>query len=695
MSGQPFDYFWLGKLSLDSLPFVAVIKDPNASTVIGALASAIAISGGIALVALLTWFGKWRRFWSEWLTSLDAKKIGIMYIVIAFVMLIRAIIEAALMRTQQMLAVNQTGPLSPEHFGELFSTHGTIMIFFMAMPFLIGVINLVMPLQIGTRDVKFPLLNAISLALTAAGGILIMASLVIGKFSTGGWSGYPPFTELAFNPGSGVDYWIWAVTLSSIGNTLTGLNFAVTIYKMRAPGMSWFRVPLFTWTALCTSILMIFAMMPLTVATAMLALDRYAGFHFFTNALGGNMMNYANLFWLFGHPEVYIVILPAFGVFSEVFSTFSGKRLYGYHSLVFATMAIAVLSFSVWVHHFFTMGQTPNLNAVFGIATMLIGVPTGVKVYDWLLTMVRGRVRLTTAMLFSIMFMVTFVIGGLTGVILANPPVDFVVHNSLFLIAHFHNMLIPGTLFGMFAAYYLWFPKMFGFRLSEQWGRVAFWFWSFGFYLAFMPLYALGLMGGMRRTVQWFDPTYLPWLIVAFVGALLIVAGLASQAIQLWVSIRDRAQLRVPIGDPWDGLSLEWSMSAPPPEYNYAVIPQVHDRDAFSWMKRHGEAYRLPDHYEDIRMPKNSVVAPVIGALAAVLGFALTWHIWWLTITAFLAIWGTVIARSFCRETERTIPASQVREEHEAWLRAVQETDPASRDVETSAANRGLAAEAV
>lgn len=691
MTGQPFDYFWLGKLSLDSLPFVELIRDPSANTIIGAFASSAAIGGAIGLVVLLTYFRKWGVFWRDWLTSLDAKKIGIMYIVFALVMLVRGVIEAGVMRTQQMMAVGESGPLSPEHFAELFSTHGTIMILFMAMPFLIGIINVVMPLQIGARDVKFPLLNAISLALTAAGGVLIMVSLVIGKFSTGGWSGYPPFTELAFNPGAGVDYWIWAVTLSSIGNTLTGINFAVTIYKFRAPGMTWFRMPLFSWTALCTSIMMIFAMMPLTVATLMLALDRYAGFHFFTNALGGNMMNYINLFWLFGHPEVYIVILPAFGVFSEVFSTFSTKRLYGYHSLVFATMAIAVLSFTVWLHHFFTMGQDADVNGIFGIATMLIGIPTGVKVYDWLLTMIRGRVRFTTAMLFSIMFMVTFVIGGLTGIILANPPVDFVVHNSLFLVAHFHNVLIPGTLFGMFAAYYLWFPKMFGFRLSEKWGRISFWFWSFGFYLAFMPLYAIGLMGAMRRSTQWFEPQYLPWLIVAFFGALLILAGLASMVIQLWVSIRDRDSTRVPAGDPWDGRSLEWAMSAPPPEYNFAVIPQVHDRDAFTWMKQHGTSYTVPEHYEDIKMPRNSIVAPLICALTAALGFALTWHIWWLTIAAFVAVWATVIARSFCRNTEETIPASQVREEHERWLRSIKALKPAPRESETTSANQGLA----
>lgn len=695
MNEQPFNYFWLGKLGIDSLPYVSAIKEPSSSHVISAFAASVVLLGPIVLIAVLTRYRLWGRLWHDWLTSLDAKKIGIMYIVLALIMLLRAVIEAVLMRAQQLLAINQAGPISSDHFGELFSTHGSIMIFFMAMPFLIGLINIVMPLQIGARDVRFPLMNAISLALTAAGGVLIMASLVLGQFSTGGWSGYPPFTELAFSPGAGVDYWIWAITLSSIGNTLTGINFAVTVYKCRAPGMRWFRLPLFSWTALTTSILMIFGMVPLTVATALLALDRYLGFHFFTNAMGGNMMNYINLFWLFGHPEVYILVLPAFGVFSEVFSIFSGKRLYGYHSLVLASVAIAVLSFTVWLHHFFTMGQSAHVNAVFGVATMLIGIPTGVKIYDWLLTMVRGRVRLTTPMLFAIMFMVTFTIGGLTGIILANPTADFMVHNSLFLVAHFHNVLIPGTLFGMFAGYYLWFPKMFGFRLVDGWGRISFWFWSVGFYLAFMPLYAIGLLGGMRRTVEWFDPVYLPWLIVAFIGALFITAGLVSQIIQLLVSIRDREQLRVPAGDPWDAHTLEWSVSAPAPEYNFAVLPLVQERDAFRAMKEHGVAYHAPEQYEDIQMPKNSIAAPLISASASLLGMAMVWHIWWLVIASFVGIWIVVIVRSFCSDTEETIPAGQVRQEHQAWLAELESTPAVTRENETTPANRGLAAEVV
>ena len=412
MTGGVLWYALFGRLDARALPFVRAWDNPTISEIIGAIAGSLVIIGAVALVSLLTWKRWWKPLWFDWLTSLDHKKIGIMYIVLAFVMLTRALIEAVLMRTQQSLAVESPGILAPDHFAQLFSTHGSIMIFFMAMPFLTGLINYVMPLQIGARDVAFPLLNSISLMLTAGGAGLVMVSLVVGAFSTGGWTGYPPYTEMSYQPGVGPDYWIWAITLSSIGTTLTGLNFAATIYKKRCPGMTLMKMPLFCWTALCTSVLMIFAMPPLTLVTALLALDRYLGFHFFTNDLGGNMMIYANLFWLFGHPEVYILILPAFGVYSEVISAFSSKELYGYVSLVLATMAIGVLSFTVWVHHFFTMGQSANLNAVFGIATMTIGIPTGVKVYDWIWTMFRGEVRFTPPMLFSIGFIVTFVLGG-------------------------------------------------------------------------------------------------------------------------------------------------------------------------------------------------------------------------------------------------------------------------------------------
>ncbi|NKF24399.1 cbb3-type cytochrome c oxidase subunit I [Solimonas marina] len=681
----------LGRFEWQSLPFVRAWEHPNASEIVGAGAGAVVIIGAILVAALITRLGKWRYLWSEWFTSVDHKKIGIMYIVLAFVMLSRALIEGVLMRMQQATAVNSPGFIAPDHFAQLFSTHGTIMIFFMAMPFLTGLINYVMPLQIGSRDVAFPVLNSVSLWLTAAAAALVMASLVVGRFSTGGWSGYPPYTELAFSPGVGTDYWIWAVTLGSVGSTLTGINFAVTIYKMRCAGMRLMRMPLFVWTALCTSILMIFAMPPLTVATALLALDRYLDFHFFTNDLGGNMMNYANLFWLFGHPEVYILILPAFGVFSEVVSTFSSKQLYGYTSLVIATAVITVLSFTVWVHHFFTMGQAADINAAFGIATMAIGVPTGVKIYDWIWTMFLGRVRFTVPMLFSLAFMMTFVLGGFTGILLAFPPLDYLAHNTLFLVAHFHNMLIPGLLYGMLAGYHYWFPKAFGFRLDEKWGRISFGCWVLGFYLAFMPLYVLGASGMARRTQAVFEPSFRPWLYVAGIGALLLAGALASLFVQLWVSVRDRKANRVFAGDPWDGRGLEWSISAPPPEYNFAVLPQVNSRHPFHDGKRQDDPYAPPRAYEDITLPRNSMTGPAIGILAAAAAFGLVWHMWWLAIIGALAISAVVIARSFARDVEHTISADEVQRTEQRWLRAAANAAPIPRELEMTSANQGLA----
>ena len=675
-------YFLLGRLTVDALPFYSVI-----STV----AAGIEVAAGIGIVAALTYYGQWRYLWREWLTSLDHKRIGIMYVVLSLVMLARALAEAFLMRLQQADAVNADGFLEPAHFAQLFSTHGTIMIFFVAMPFLTGLINFVMPLQIGTRDVRFPMLNAVSLWMTVGGAGLMIVSLVLGRFSTGGWSGYPPYTGREFNPGVGVDYWIWAVSLSSLGSTLTGINFAVTIFKKRAPGMDMMRMPMFCWTVLCTSLLMIFAMPPLTVATALLALDRYLDMHFFTNGMGGNMMNYANLFWLFGHPEVYILILPAFGVYSEVISTFSTQRLYGYNSLVYATMAIAVLSFTVWLHHFFTMGQSASLNAAFGIATMTIGVPTGVKIYDWILTMFRGRVRFTVPMLFSLAFLVTFVIGGVTGIMLAVPPIDYMVHNTVFLVAHFHNMLIPGMLFGLFAGYQFWFPKAFGFRLDETWGRIAFFCWTLGFYLAFMPLYVLGLEAMPRRSHAVFEEAYRPWLLVAALGAFLLGCGMGALLIQLWVSIRRRDANRVYAGDPWDGRSLEWSVSAPPPAYNFGVLPVVDGRDAFTLRKEKGGAYQDAGRSEPIETPANTSIPLVIGIAGAACGFGLVWHIWWLAILGFSGVWVAVIVRSFQRDTVEYLTETDVAGQQSLWLACLKTTPAIPRDLERTPANRGLA----
>lgn len=641
----------LGRLTIDALPLYSGVA------MFGAF---VTVAGALSVLGLITWMGKWRYLWAEWLTSVDHKRIGIMYVVLALVMLMRGFIDALMMRSQQAIALNSDGYLPPDHFDQIFSSHGTIMVIFMAMPFLTGLINIVVPQQIGARDVAFPFLNSLSFWLTAGGAGLVLVSLVIGKFSTAGWTGYPPYSGIDYNPYVGVDYWVWALVLSGVASTLTGINFIVTILKMRAPGMTLMRMPLLTWTALCASLLMAFAFPALTVAGGMLELDRLFGMHFFTNDAGGNIMMFANLLWIWGHPEVYILILPAFGVFSHVVTTFSGKRLFGYASLVYATVAIMFLSFAVWLHHFFTMGSSANVNAFFGIATMIIAVPTGVKVFDWIFTMYRGRIRFHTAMLFTLGFLVTFVIGGMTGVLLAVPPVDFLMHNTTFLVAHFHNMLIPGALFGYFAGLQFWFPKAFGFRLDERWGNRAFWCWIIGFYLAFMPLYYLGFMGMPRRMEHYNVAEWQPHLIVAAAGAGLILVGIILMIVQLVVSVRRREELRDHTGDPWNGRTLEWLTSSPPAPYNFAVIPEVHGLDAFHDLKERGIAYARPSRYEDIRMPKNTASGLIIGSFAFVFGFAMVWHIWWLAVLSVLAGLVVVVIRGSQDDTEYTMTAREV-----------------------------------
>ena len=683
------DAVW-GRFTLESLPFVQMLENPSLNEIIVNGGGAGFVAGTILVPLLITYFKLWKPLWNNWLLSTDHKKIGIMYIVFAFVMMSRGVAEAIIMRAQQALAL-QGGLIEQEHYSQIFSTHGTIMIFFVAMPLIAGFINYIMPLQIGARDVAFPVMNQISFYLTVAGGMMLMISLVIGEFSDGGWTGYPPFTGATFNPGVGPDYWIWSLFISGIGSTLSGINFAVTIYKLRAPGMDLMKMPLFVWTTICTSILMIFALPPLTLATLMLAADRYLDFHFFTNDLGGNMMNYANLFWLFGHPEVYILILPAYGIFSEVFATFSAKRLFSYTSLVYATMCIAVLSFTVWLHHFFTMGQSATVNAVFGVATMLIAIPTGVKVYDWMATMYRGKIRFSVPMIYGIGFMFLFVIGGLTGIILANPTVDFQVHNTLFLIAHIHNVIIPGVLFGMLAGYHYWFPKAFGFRLNETWGKIAAWLWSIGFMVTFFPLYYLGLLGMPRRSATYSDASFEPWMIISGIGALIIGGALFAVFAQLGISIWQRKKNLSPIGDPWDGRTLEWAIPSPPPVYNFAILPLVQERDEFAEAKIAGRAYPDPSVYEDIHMPKDTSIGLCLCLLSIAWMFALVWWMWWLVIASTAGMFVLFIAWTFRIDNEYVIPAAQVQQEHENWLALIRETQAVDRDEEFTSLNLGYA----
>jgi cytochrome o ubiquinol oxidase subunit 1 len=641
----------LGRLTWAAIPFNEPLPIISAAVVVIVI---------LAVLGLVTVKGWWPYLWREWLTSVDHKRIGVMYFALGLIMLLRGFSDAIMMRTQQTIAVgNAHGYLPPEHYDQIFSAHGTIMIFFVAMTFVIGLMNFAVPLQLGVRDVAFPVLNSISFWLTASGVLLINLSLVIGVFARTGWMGYPPLSELAFSPDVGVDYYLWSLQISGIGTLLTGVNFVTTILKLRAPGMTYFRMPVFCWTALAANLLIVAAFPILTATFVMLLLDRYLGFHFFTNDAGGNQMMYVNLFWAWGHPEVYILILPCFGVFSEVAATFSGKGLFSYRSMVWATLGICILSFMVWLHHFFTLGAGADVNAFFGIMSAIIAVPTGAKVFNWLFTLFRGRIVFTTPVLFLIGFMVTFVIGGLTGVLLAVPPVDFVLHNSAFLVAHFHNVIIGGVVYGALAGYNYWFPKAFGFTLDERWGKASFWCWLIGFYLAFMPLYMLGMMGMTRRLEHIPDPSWQPLLLVAEAGAIVIFCGILCQIAQLYVSIRTREQRLDLTGDPWNGRTLEWATSSPPPAYNFAVLPRVETIDAFWHMKRTGRAPVEPV-YEPIEMPRNSPTGFVTAFFAVITGFALIWHIWWMVILGLLAAAVTVLVFGWSDDREREISAAEI-----------------------------------
>lgn len=641
----------LGKLSLDAIQHGPVILG-------GQLSMAFA---GLAIVTALFYFKRWRWLWTEWLTTLDHKKIGIMYVAVSLAMLLRAAVDAGMMRVHQATATGQSsGFLDPDHYQQIFTAHGTIMIFFVAMGLMFGLINWVLPLQLGARDVAFPFLNSVSLWLFVAGMMLMNLSLVLGGFAATGWLAYPPLSGIEYSPGVGVDFWIWSIQIAGLGSLFSGINFLVTILKLRAPGMTLMKMPIFCWSILGSMVLVMFAFPILTATLAMLSLDRTFGMHFFTSDYGGNPMMYINLIWAWGHPEVYILILPAFGIFSEVVATFSCKRLFGYASMVWAIAAITFLSFIVWLHHFFTMGAGANVNAFFGIMTMVIAVPTGVKVFNWLFTMYKGRIRLTTPMLWFMGFVVTFTLGGVAGVIMGMPPADFQLHNSLFLVAHFHTMIIGGVVFGFFAGLTYWFPKIFGFTLNERLGTYAFWCWLIGFLLAFVPLYILGLMGATRRLDHYDASLGWQWLfVVAAFGVAVIALGITMQLLQLVVSIRNRDKYRDATGDPWDGRTLEWSIPSPAPVFNFATIPTVVDRDQF-WLDKHAKKTLKPT-YAAIHMPRNSAAGLVIASFAFLFGFAAIWHIAWLAGVALLGVIIAIIVRTSNDDSEYTLSARQVK----------------------------------
>lgn len=657
-----------GKLNWDVIPF----HDPVILPVMIAV-----VLGGLGLFGLITYLGKWKYLWDEWFTSVDHKKIGVMYIVVAFVMLLRGFSDAFMMRTQQATAtIIEGGYLPPEHYDQVFTAHGVIMIFFVAMPLVVGLMNVVVPLQIGARDVAFPFLNSLSFWLFVVGAILINMSLFVGEFAATGWLAYPPLSGMEYSPWVGVDYWLWSLNISGIGTLLTGVNFVVTILRMRAPGMRLMQMPVFTWTSLCANALIILAFPILTVTLVMLTLDRYIGTNFFTNDLGGNQMMYVNLVWAWGHPEVYILILPAFGIFSEVTATFSRKRLFGYTSLVWATAVIMILSFIVWLHHFFTMGAGASVNAFFGIATMIISIPTGVKIFNWLFTMYKGRVEFTASMWWTLAFLFTFTIGGMTGVMLAVPAANFVLHNSLFVIAHFHNVIIGGAVFGYFAGFTYWFPKATGFMLNEKWGKISCALWTTGFFVTFMPIYVLGFNGMTRRLNVTDNPEWVPYLWIAAVGVCIVAAGIAAQVYQVFISIRDRKDNMDTTGDPWNARTLEWATSSPPPFYNFATLAKIHDRDEHFYSKENNTAYQKPEKYKRIHMPKNTWAGVVISAFSLTLGFGFVWYIWWLVIASALGMVASWIVYSFERNKDYFVEIDQIEEIESSHLAEVQNSHP-------------------
>ncbi len=653
----------LGRLSWEAIPYHEPI-------LIGTFA--MVALGTLVVLGLITKFKLWGPLWRDWITSIDHKKIGIMYMIFGLIMLLRGFADAIMMRAQQVLSFgDNAGFLPPHHYDQVFTAHGVIMIFFVAMPLVTGFMNYVVPLQIGARDVAFPFLNNFSFWMSVFGGMLTMASLFVGEFARTGWLAYPPLSGILASPDVGVDYYIWSLQIAGVGTLLSGVNLIVTIVKMRAPGMTMMKMPVFTWTALCTNVLIVAAFPVLTAVLAMLSIDRTFGTNFFTNDFGGNAMMYVNLIWIWGHPEVYILVLPVFGIFSEVVSTFCSKRLFGYTSMVYATVVITILSYLVWLHHFFTMGSGASVNSFFGITTMIISIPTGAKIFNWLFTMYHGRIRYELPMMWTVAFMVTFVIGGMTGVLLAVPPADFVLHNSLFLIAHFHNVIIGGVLFGLFAGINYWYPKAFGYKLDEFWGKVSFWCWVPGFYLAFMPLYVLGLMGVTRRMSHFEDPSLRIWFIIAAAGAALIAVGVAAMLIQFFVSFLRREQLRDFTGDPWGGRTLEWSTSSPPPDYNFAFTPRVHDNDSWADMKKNGYTRPLKD-FLAIHMPKNTGAGFIISALSFVVGFCLIWQMWLPAVVMFVVLMAAIIVHTFNYKRDYYIPAAEVTRTEEARTRLLE-----------------------
>lgn len=640
-----------GKLDWSALPH-------EWFTIAGSL-SFIALTILIAIV--LTRKKKWGWLWNDWLTSVDPKKIGIMYFIAGGFMLLRGGLDAIMIWLQQAVSTgSSSGYLSAEHFQQIFTAHGNIMVFFVAMALIFGLINYIVPLQIGARDLASPFMNTLGFWLYIGGVIMVNIFFLFGgEYAATGWLAVAPLSGPEFSTGVGVDYLIWSLQISGIGTTLGAINFILTILKMRAKGMKLMKMPLFTWGSLCSMIMAVTVFPLLTATLFLLFFDRYLGTHFFTTVAGGDPMMYTNLIWMWGHPEVYILMLPSFGIFSEVVSTFSRKPIASYKSNVMGMIGVSALALSVWLHHFFTMGAGANVNAFFGLMTMIIAIPTSVLVFTWIATMYKGKIRFDTPMLWFLGFIGVFSFGGMAGVMLAVPPVDFQLHNSLFLVAHFHTMAIGGVLFGIFCGLAYWFPKFTGIKLNERIGKNAFWCWIVGFCMSFIPMYILGIMGATRRLDHYDSATgWQPFYILMLIGGLIIALGVVLQIAQIVASIIDKKRLRDTTGDPWDGRSLEWATPSPPALYNYTTIPSVSSHEEFWEMKKHGLQLRT---FEDIHIPKNTAAGIYIAGFAFLMGFAFVWHITWLAVVSVIGIIVVFVIRGFDEEPEYTLKANEVK----------------------------------
>ena len=636
---------------------------PHPSLAIYASMVAIGLTT-LAIIAGLTYFKKWGYLWREWLTTVDHKRIGIMYIIAALAMLFRGGADAIMMRAQ--LAVPDNTLLDAQHYNEIFTTHGVVMIIFMAMPFIMAFMNIVVPLQIGARDVAFPRLNALSFWLFFMGAMLINISFVVGGSPDAGWTSYFPLAGNDFSESVGSNYYMFALQISGLGTLMTGINFITTILKMRAPGITLMKMPMFTWSALITNLIIVFAFPVLTVLLIMGTMDRLFGTHFFTTTGGGMDMLWANFFWVWGHPEVYILILPAFGIYSEVISTFAKRNLYGYKSMVASMVIISLLSFLVWVHHFFTMGQGALTNSIFSITTMAIAVPTGVKIFNWLFTLWKGKITFSTPMLYSVLFLPIFTIGGVTGVMLGMSAADYQYHNTMFLVAHFHMVIIPGVVFAMLAGLHFYWPKMFGFILNEKIGKISAWIITMSTLVAFMPMFFSGLDGQARRMYTYSEATGFGLLnMISFIGAAGLAVGFAIIVYNIYYSIRYSPRN---IGsDPWDARSLEWSTHNPAPEYNFAVLPQVNSIEPVWDAKKKGHDL-FPGKYEKIHMPNNSGMPIIMSAIFFVWGFSFIFALWIPAIISTIAIFVCMTLRSFEEDHGHYISVEEI-EETESKLR--------------------------